>query len=153
MDWLVEAASRGVSQLLGRASGPLHLRLFIMPSVVTFLAIRAGLRDARAGSPAFLWALLARPTERRRLFRSLLKDIGRVFIMAIVLDTTYQIVFLRWFYPVQVLIVAVACAIVPYVVIRGPVTRLARLRHRNTVRAPCGTGGGTVSSAEDAEGG
>jgi hypothetical protein len=73
-----------------------------------------------------LWAILTKPAERRRLLRSAVKDVGRIFIVAVVLDTTYQLAVLHAFYPVQVLIIAVACAIVPYVVIRGPVTRLTR---------------------------
>ena len=47
--------------------------------------------------------------------------------MAIVLDTVYQLIVLRAFYVVQALIVAVVCAIVPYVLFRGPTARLARL--------------------------
>jgi threonine dehydrogenase-like Zn-dependent dehydrogenase len=42
------------------------------------------------GRPMVLWALLKDATERRRLFRSGLKDFGKVFIVACVLDTTYQ---------------------------------------------------------------
>jgi len=126
-----EIIARGVEQLLGRAGGPLHFRLFFMPLVVTFLATRAGLRDAREGQPAFLWAILTAPSERGRLLRSAVRDVGRVFLMAMVLDTTYQLLVLRAFYPVQLLIVAVACALVPYALIRGPVTRLARGFYRN----------------------
>ena len=44
-----------------------------------------------------------------------------------VLDTAYQLMVFRAFYVVQALIVAVVCAIVPYVLFRGPATRLARL--------------------------
>jgi hypothetical protein len=131
MDTILEMLNRGVEQLLGRASGPLHFRLLIMPTVVTILAIRAGMKDAREGQPAFLWAILTNPAERRRLFRSAVKDIGRIFIVAIVLDTIYQIIVLRAFYPVQLLIVAVMCAIVPYVLIRGPVTRLTRCLYKD----------------------
>jgi len=134
MDALVENLTRGVEQLLGRAAGPLHFRLVMMPTVVTILAIRAGLRDARDGQPAFLWALLTNPTERRRLFRSGVNDIGRVFIVAIVLDTTYQLIVFRMFYPLQALIMAIACAIVPYVLIRGPVARLTRGRYTHQPR-------------------
>jgi hypothetical protein len=126
MEIIRDILSRGVEQLLGRAGGPLHLRLLIMPIVVTTLAVLAGMKDAREGRPAFLWALLAHPGERRRLLRSAAKDVGRIFIVAVVLDTTYQLIVLRAFYIVQLLIVAVACAIVPYVLIRGPVTRLTR---------------------------
>jgi hypothetical protein len=143
--------SRGVEQLLGRASGPLHFRLFMMPAVVTILAVRAGLRDAREGRPAFLWAILTNPTERRRLFRSMLKDIGRVFIMALVLDTTYQLIALEAFYPVQLLIVAVACAIVPYVVIRGPITRITRLLCQSRAKPASGSDAKTTPDAEGRE--
>jgi hypothetical protein len=104
----------------------LHFRLFIMPIVVTTLAVRAGLRDAREGRPAYLWAIFMKPAERRELIRSGMKDVGRIFIVAVVLDTVYQLMVLRAFHVVQLLIVAVACAIVPYVLIRGPITRLTR---------------------------
>ena len=49
-----------------------------------------------------------------------MKDVGRVFLMAIVLDTAYQLMVFRWVYPGMVLVVAVVCAIVPYVLVRGP---------------------------------
>ena len=127
METFLQMLSRGVGHLLGRFSGPLNFRLFIMPAVVTAFAIRAGLRDAREGQPPYLWGLVLKRRERRRLFRSGLKDVGKVFIVAVVLDTAYQIFVLRAFYPGQVIIVAVACAIVPYVLVRGPVTRLASI--------------------------
>ena len=130
MDAILESLSRGFEQLIARADGPLHFRLVVMPTVVTILAVRAHLRDVRAGNPIFLWAFLSNPTERRRLFRSGLKDFGRIFVVACVLDTTYQIVVLREFYPVQMLIVAVVCALVPYFLVRGPIMRLAHLLHR-----------------------
>jgi len=131
MDTILEMLSRGVEQLLGRAGGPLHFRLFFMPLVVTFLAVRAGLKDARERQPAFLWAIVTNPAERRRLMRSAVKDLGRILIVAVVLDTTYQLVVLQAFYPVQGLIVAVACALVQYFLIRGPVTRLTRGLYKN----------------------
>ena len=127
MDVILEMISRGFEQLLGRASGPLHLRLVIMPTVVTILAIRAGLRDARAGEPAFLWGIISDPSRRRQRILAAWRDITRIFIVAIVLDTVYQVMVLRTFYVVQALIVAVACAIVPYVLFRGPTARLARV--------------------------
>jgi hypothetical protein len=130
MDEFFAYLARGVEQLIARADGPLHFRLFVMPTVVTIFAILADRRDAREGRPARLGAFFADPAERRRLFRSALTDIGRVFIVAIVLDTVYQLWVFRWVYPGQVLIVAVACAIVPYVLVRGPILRLLRLLFR-----------------------
>ena len=126
--------SRG-QHLIDRLSGPLNFRLVVMPTVVTLLALRADWKDAREGRPAFLGAFITDPVERRRLLRMALKDIGRVFVVAVVLDTVYQWVVFRWVYPGEVLVVAVVCAIVPYVLVRGPITRTARLLHRKWVES------------------
>ncbi len=101
-----------------------------MPLVVSVLAIRAHLKDVRGGNTTFLWAFLRDPVERRRLFRSGLKDFGRVFIIACVLDTIYQILVLHAFYPGELLFVAFTCAVVPYFLIRCPLIHLARKIYR-----------------------
>lgn len=124
MDSLADFWSRTVQEILGRAHGPLHFRLFVMPITVVVLAIRAHLKDVREGKPVFLGAFITSPTERRRLLRSALKDVGRVLIVALTLDTIYQLLVFKAFYPGQALVVATACAVVPYVLVRGPLTRL-----------------------------
>jgi len=142
MDAILDLLSRNVEQLLGRASGPLNFRLVMMPIMVTVLAIRAHLRDVREGKPIFFGAFVTSPTERKRLFRSGLKDFGRVFIFACVLDTTYQFLVFRSFFPIEMLIVAVVCAIVPYFLVRGPILRVAhflRRRWRGTADTPAAT--------------
>jgi hypothetical protein len=130
MDTILQMLSHSVEQLLGRASGPLHFRLLIMPTMVTILAIRAHLKDVREGNPIFLWAFFKSASERRRLLRSGLKDFGKVFVVACVLDSVYQLIALRQFHPVQMLFVAVACAVVPYFLVRGPITRIAVMLQR-----------------------
>jgi hypothetical protein len=127
MDGILDVLSRIYHQILGRATGPLNFRLVVMPSVVTVMAVRAHLRDVREGRPTALWAFFKDPVERRRLFRSGLKDFGRVFVVAVVLDTTYQLLVFRWVYPGEVLFIAIVCAIVPYFLVRGPITRILRL--------------------------
>jgi hypothetical protein len=52
--------------------------------------------------------------------------VGRVFILAIVLDGVYQFIALRWFYPGEAILVAIILAIIPYLLVRGPVNRIAR---------------------------
>ena len=130
MDAILDTLARTVEQLIARADGPLHFRLVVMPTVVTILAIRAHLRDVKEGNPIFFGAFVTSPTERRRLFRSGLKDFGRVFIIACVLDTAYQLLALKAFYPGQMLIVALVCAIVPYFLVRGPILRFAHFLRR-----------------------
>ncbi len=129
MDTILRVISRSIDELLGRASGPLHFRLFVMPIVVTIIAIRAELRDAREGRPVLSGKFFIKRTEFRQLFRSAVEDVGKIFIVAVVLDTAYQLFVLRAFHIGQLLIVAVGCAVVPYVLIRGPVMRLARHFH------------------------
>ena len=138
MDAIQDFLGRNLEEILGRASGPLRFRLLMMPIVVTVLAIRAHLRDVREGHPLYLGAFLTSRTERRRLLRSGLRDFGKVFVVACVLDAIYQVLVLRGFYPGEMLIVAVVCALVPYFVIRGPVTRIVNsaLRRWRGAAAP-----------------
>jgi hypothetical protein len=126
MDTIQEFLKNTSAELLGRASGPLHFRIVIQPLVAGFLAIRAGTKDARDGRPAFFWALLTNPDERQRALHSGWKDISKIFIVATVLDCIYQAIELPVFRVGQALIVAVALAILPYVLIRGPINRLRR---------------------------
>jgi hypothetical protein len=116
--------------LLGRLSGPLNFRLVVMPLVVTCLAIRAHFKDVREGRPTEFGAFFKDPAKRRRLLLSGVKDFGKVFVVACVLDTTYQVWVLKSFYPGEMLVVAILCAIVPYFLVRGPITRIARLLYR-----------------------
>ncbi len=95
MPELLEMLQLRWEHLVGRLSGPLNFRLFVMPTVVTFFAVRAALRDARAGQPGFFRRIIAEPALRGPLIRSALRDIGKIIVVAIVLDTTYQIMVLK----------------------------------------------------------
>jgi hypothetical protein len=53
------------------------------------------------------------------------KAIGRVFVLAILMDVIYQLIVVRWIYPLELIIVAISLAVIPYLLIRGPVNRLA----------------------------
>ncbi len=119
--------SRVWEMLVGRFHGPLTLRLLIQPSVAALLAIRAGLKDAREHRPPYMfWGVFTNSDRRHELLRQAWQDVGKVFIIASILDVTYEIIVYHWVYPVQVLIVAATLAIIPYLVIRGPITRIAR---------------------------
>lgn len=125
-----EMIIRGITQLLGRLDGPMHMRLILQPLMASILAIRAGIRDAREGNPAYLSEILTNPSARKRLLQHGWKDFGKIFIAAFILDTVYQIIALRFFYPVQALIVALVLATVPYILLRGPATHIARLFYK-----------------------
>lgn len=112
-------------QLLSRPAGPLKFRFILQPAMAIFLAVRCGLKDYREGKHAYFWALFVRPAHRWQLVREGWKSIRNVFILAIVLDCVYQVIELRWIYPFEALIVALVLAIIPYLLVRGPVNRIA----------------------------
>jgi hypothetical protein len=124
----MELFARVWEQLAGRIEGPLAFRFVCQPLMAAIMAIRAGVADAQDHRAPYLWSVLSNPLERRQLIREGFKDITRVFVFAIVLDTIYQLIVFRWVYPLQSLVVAILLAIVPYALIRGPVTRLKSRR-------------------------
>jgi len=119
-----EMLTRFFEDLVARVSGPMHFRLVLQPLMAIIFAIRDGRKDAREGRPAFFWAIFTNSGHRRDLLRSGWKSVGKVFVIALVLDAVYQFITVRRFYPVEALMVALVLAIVPYLVLRGPVNRL-----------------------------
>ena len=110
--------------IIGRIHGPMNVRIYIQLLVAVFLAIRAGLRDAREGNPPYFWALAFNPEHRRDLLHGGWKDIAKLFAAALALDVVYQIIVLHMVYPIESVIVAILLAVVPYLVVRALVTRL-----------------------------
>jgi hypothetical protein len=115
---------------VGRAYGPLSIRLIIQPMVAAGLAIRAGLKDARAGRPAYGWAAFTDPVRRHELLREGWKHVAKLFVTAAIVDTIYQLIVFRWIYPGQALIVATMVAVPSYLLLRGPTNRLVRRCHQ-----------------------
>jgi hypothetical protein len=122
--------TRIFEDLAGRASGPMHIRLLLQPTMALIFGIRDGIRDARAGHPPYFWALFSQPGRRRDLIRSGWKSIGKIFVLAVVLDAIYQLIALRWFYPGEALLTAFTLACIPYLLIRGPVNRMVQTKRR-----------------------
>lgn len=114
----------------GRIGGPLSFRLMLQPVMAALFAIRAGIKDARTGQPAYFWAILTGSEHRRALLHEGWKDVMKVFILALVLDVMYQVIVFRWLYPIEMLIVGFLLACVPYLLIRGPANRIAAALRR-----------------------
>ena len=120
-----EVIARFWMNLLERPEGPLAMRFVLQPIVATLLAVRDGVKDARGGRSPYFWTVLSHPAERRERLREGLSATGKVMVIAVVLDAAYQYLALRAFYPGEALVVAFALAFLPYLVIRGPVARIA----------------------------
>ena len=117
--------ARIAEDLGDRVGGPMSFRLVLQPIMASYFAIRSGLEDAKAGKPPYFWSLLSDPAHRREMLGDGWKSVGKVFLFAIVLDAVYQIIVLHFVYLGEALIVAFVLAIVPYLILRGLVTRVA----------------------------
>ncbi len=119
---------RFIENLFARLDGPLHFRLMVQPLVASTFAVIDGVKDAKMGKPAYFWAMLSSPEHRKELIKIGWKRVGKIFVFAVILDVVYQLKVSHWIYPGETLIVAFVLAIMPYVLLRGPINRLLQLR-------------------------
>ena len=123
--------TRVVENLISRVSGPMKFRLVIQPLMAAVFAVRDGLKDALEQRPPYLRAVFARPDLRSDMLRDGLKSVGKIFIIAVIIDLVEQFIDFRWFYPGEALLVAFTLAFIPYLLIRGIVNRIARNKRRS----------------------
>ena len=117
--------ARVAHNMVERVTGPMKFRLLLQPAMATFFAIRGGLQDAKECKPPYFWGLFADKADRPAMLKNGWQSVGKLFILAIVLDVVYQLIEHRWtVYPGEAVLVAIILAIVPYLLIRGPVNRI-----------------------------
>ncbi len=63
--------------------------------------------------------------ERGARLREALNATAKIILLGIAMDTVYQALMLEIFHPGEALIVALLLALVPYVVMRGMIARIA----------------------------
>ena len=131
--------ARFTTQLIDRVSGPMQFRLVLQPLMATFFAIRSGLADAPTDRPPYFWGLFSDRVNRRAMIKDGWRSISRVFVFAIVLDVIYQLYVMHFVYPGEAIVVALILAIVPYLILRGIVTRVARAMGRGASTHTPGT--------------
>jgi hypothetical protein len=125
---------RALLNVTDRVGGPMTFRIILQPLMASLLAFRAGWKDAQTGRPPYFWTILTDPNQRADLLHEGWKSVARVFVLAIVMDVIYQLIVLQWVYPLELILVAILLAVVPYLLIRGPVNRIvSRLRSKREV--------------------
>jgi hypothetical protein len=124
-----ESLGRLWSDILDRPGGPMTFRFLLQPVMALIAAARDGVHDARIGRRPYLWALIhgVRDSGGRsgRLWEGIIST-ARILILGVVMDIIYQWKVLDTFYPGQAAVIAILLAFVPYLVLRGPIERIAR---------------------------
>lgn len=129
VDSLLEFLHRFWSDMLGRTEGPMTFRFFLQPIMAIVMATIDGLKDARSGRRPYFQALLhgASHAERVKTFREGFTAVTRILLLGVAMDVIYQFkVFGGFRYPLETLVIAIALAFIPYLLLRGPVARIAR---------------------------
>ena len=109
-----------------RLHGPLRFRFFLQPALALFFAFRDGRRDAREGRPPYFWALFTDAPNRGKMLQSGWKSIGKVFVVATIFDFIFQYLALHRLNLRGALLAGSILALLPYLLLRGPVNRLSR---------------------------
>lgn len=114
------------NDFLARTTGPMWFRLILQPTVAVVFGVRAGLRNARR--PADAESRSARaldPAYRKAMFGQAVRDVGLMFLVGVALDTVFQLMTLRAFYPLEALLVGFLLVALPYQIVRTVTARLA----------------------------
>ena len=123
-----EVRHRVWEQLIERPTGPMAFRFILQPVMAAIAALRDGIEDAKSRRSAYFWTLLTNPSERVGRLHEGLISTARVILLGLCMDVIYQFIVLKTFYPAEAVIVAIALAFFPYLLLRGPIARIARWR-------------------------
>ena len=101
-------------------------RFILQPLMAAIAALHDGVKDAQTGRSPYLWTLLTSPAERGGRLREGLIATARIILLGFGMDAIYQATVLKTFYPGEAVIIAILLAFVPYLLLRGPLARVAR---------------------------
>jgi hypothetical protein len=118
------------NDLIARIDGPMKFRIILQPLISLYFAVKAGRRDAKSGKVPYFVGLITGKGSRKELVKQGWKDVGKVFLVAIIIDVIYQciMIFSRGtqpaFYLLETLITAFILAFIPYLIFRGITNRI-----------------------------
>ena len=115
----------GWGNLIGRPGGPMPFRFVLQPIMATSAGVLAGVRAARAGRNPYLWTILSDPAQRLSRLQEGLVATARIVLLGLVMDSIYQYLVFDYFHPAEAAIISLLLAFVPYLILRGPIARVA----------------------------
>ncbi len=122
------------SDLAARVHGPFSFRFFLQPLMGLIYAARDGIVDARQGRPPYFWTIFTRRSERWQLLREGGRAVARVIGLAAAMDVVYQLLVFHRIHPLELVVIVMTLAFLPYVIFRGPINRIARAWRTRTIR-------------------
>lgn len=129
MDSFLDLARTFWTEILARPEGPFAFRFILQPLMSLLMATRDGIRDARTGRTPYMWHIASSEPKRRRaaLYEGL-RSTGRILLLGMLIDGVYQYKAMDGLVrPLEALYIAFLLGFLPYLISRGPITRLARI--------------------------
>lgn len=120
-----EVLQRQWHDLTGRPGGPMSFRFFLQPAMAALAATHDGIRDAQLGRSPYFWTVLSDSKKRAGRLREGWASTARIVLLGIGMDAIYQLTVLGTFYPGEAVLIALALAFVPYLLLRGFIARIA----------------------------
>jgi hypothetical protein len=121
----IDVQKRLWQDIFDRPGGPMSFRFILQPLMAAIAAFHDGSKDARLGRQPYLTRLVSGSGDRSDLLSEAVVSTGRILILGLVMDGIYQFVVLKTFYPAEMVVITLALALVPYLLLRGPFSRLA----------------------------
>jgi hypothetical protein len=119
--------SRLWRNVVARPGGPMTFRFVVQPAMAVAAAWRDAVDDVRLDRRPYLSAIVFSKENRgARLWEGILST-ARILILGVLMDVAYQLAFLDTFHPAESAFVAILLAFLPYLLLRGPLARIARL--------------------------
>ncbi len=122
----LEVNQRIWRDVVDRPGGPMAFRFFLQPIMAFLAALHDGIKDARTGRTPYLHKLLTNPGQLGGNLNEALLATSRIVLLALGMDAIYQATVLETFYPGEMVMVALLLGLLPYVLLRGPIARIAR---------------------------
>ncbi len=107
-----------------RVGGPMTFRFILQPIMASVAALYDGLADARSGRSHYLWTLVTDPAKRLGRLREGVRATSRILLLGLTMDTIYQYIVFDTFHPAEAVIITLLLAFAPYVLLRGPISRV-----------------------------
>lgn len=132
---VIDFLTRFWTDMIDRADGPMTFRFFLQPTMALITALIDGIKDAKAGRTPYAWLLThSSAGERKVAWRQGVTATTRILLLGVGMDVIYQFRMFGGFkYPLEAFVIAVVLGFLPYLVLRGPIARIAshwqRRRH------------------------
>jgi hypothetical protein len=123
-----ETQERLWRDVIDRSHGPMTFRFILQPMMAAIAAAHDGVKDARLGRAPYLHTILHDPNGRGERLGEGLVSIARIILLGFAMDAIYQWRVLGIFYPGEAVVITLFLAVIPYLILRGPIARITRWR-------------------------